>query len=559
MAEINLTDEQMSGLTEVLEKIKTSRAYQNYEKGVQAASKRAQSLAGEGDVFAKIGTALKEEKFPDYLKDLAKGQQKVQLALQAELKQKKLHGLLKNEELSDAVYGELYIETGTLDKYLGKSAQEETMSEEVKEENSAEASTQQEEVDTNQAQVEETGDSSDAPTEEENNVEMFDFPDYGEDFYNSDAFKDLKIEGKQITKEQKEKIEALYEEFRKQNEGAEGNQSQEGTENAAGEKDDKSQDGNDEALKIDDNDNQEVQTNGNEDWIEEYNQKLAAYAAANNNTWTRDTAPDEDGHPVVGLKGSFGNGVDVHYKAKNHLSVQTPKDVAPTADHFKEIVELAKDQKQKINLGTISRPEFRAALIEACAKGGVEMQNLNDDDLELYNSFKQNTQDDTNQDKEIRAAEVKDTDENGNPLYKLSPRMAEGWLAMYRNKAQKPSFEGEIQTMEKQLAVGAYKVTGEEKVRAQLLMMKYVNAMNKGDKEQAETCVTALQKYGLDNISREAEGGKDVITGKPYAERSEEEKSKIDEANKKVLPEKAQQYDAALIRQMMDRKNHTLQ
>lgn len=551
MAEINLTDEQIAGLAEVLEKIKTSRAYQNYEKGVQAASKRAQSLAGDGDVFAKIGTALKTGKFPDYLKDLAKGQQKVQLALQAELKQKKLHGLLKNEELSDAVYGELYIGTGTLDKYLGKSTQEETMSEEVKGENSATSTPKQEEIESTQAVPAEETNSS--PVAETNNTELFDFPDYGEDFYSSDAFKDLKIDGKQITKEQKEKIDALYEEFRKQKEG---NQPQEGTEASKG---DKSQDGNGEALQIDDNDDRQAQANGNEDWIEEYNQKLAAYAAANNNTWTRDTALDEDGHPVVGLKGSFGNGVDVHYKAKNHLSIQTPKDVTPTAEHFKEIVELAKDQKQKINLGNINRPEFRSALIEACAKGGVEMQNLNEDDLELYNSFKQTTQDNQNQNKEIRAAEVKDTDENGNPLYKLSPRMAEGWLTMYRNKAQKSSFESEIQTMEKQLAVGAYKVTGEEKVRAQLLMMKYVNSMNKGDKEQAETCVTALQKYGLDNINRETEDGKDVITGKPYAERNDEEKAKIEEATKKVLPEKAQQYDAALIREMMDRKNHTLQ
>ena len=553
MSEINLTDEQMVSLTEVLEKVKTSKAYQNYEKGVRAASKRAQNLAGEGDVFARIGTALKEEKFPDYLKDLAKGQQKVQLALQAELKQKKLHGLLKNEELNDAVYGELYVEAGTLDRYFGKSTQEEQMSEEVKEENVATA--QQEEVDTNQAQVEETGGNNDAAAEEGNDVELFDFPDYGEDFYNSDAFKDLKIEGKQITKEQKEKIEALYEEFRKQNESSEGNQPQEEAENGTA-----AQDDNSDALKIDDNANQEVQTNGNEDWIEEYNQKLAAYAAANNNTWTRDTALGEDGQPIAGLKGSFGNGVDVHYKAKNHLSIQTPKDVAPTADHFKEIIELAKDQKQKINLGTINRPEFRAALIEACAKGGVEMQNLNEEDLELYNSFKQAAKEDHNQDKEVRAAEVKDTDEKGDPIYKLSPRMAEGWLTMYRNKAQKPTFEGEIQTMEKQLAAGAYKVTGEEKARAQLLMMKYANSMNKGDKEQAETCVTALQRYGLDNISRGSEeGSKDVITGKPYSERTDEEKAKIDEATKKVLPEKAQQYDAALIRQVMDRKGQTLQ
>lgn len=556
-----MTDEQMADLTEVIEKIKTSKAYQNYEKGVQIASKRAQNLAGEGDVFAKIGTALKEDNFPDYLKDLAKGQQKVQSALQAELKQKKLHGLLKNEEFSDAVYGELYIEAGTLDKYFGKSTQEEQMTEEVKEGNSATADTQQEGVNANQAHTEEV-DKSQNSSAEGNNAELLDLPDYGEDFYNSDAFKNLKIEGKQITKEQKEKIDALYEEYRKQNEGAEGNQQQsEGAGNNTDTKGDKSQDGKDDALKIDDEDNQEVPTHGNEDWIEEYNQKLAAYAAANNNTWTRDTAPGEDGQPVVGLKGSFGNGVDVHYKAKNHLSVQTPKDVAPTADHFKEIVELAKDQKQKINLGTISRPEFRSALIEACAKGGVEMQNLNEDDLELYNSFKPKEATQEEQKKESKTE------------YKLNPLIAKGRLTEFSGKiysadhysqravnAGNDEIDGEIAKMEETLAKGWYKATGEDKAKAEILLKKYARAEFKKDREMMDICATALQRYGLDSISREPqENGAYVVKGKPYAERTDEEKAKIDEATKKALPEKSQQSDANLIRQVMDRKGQTLQ
>lgn len=32
-------------------------------------------------------------------------------------------------------------------------------------------------------------------------------------------------------------------------------------------------------------------------------------------------------------------------------------------------------------------PEFKAALIEACAKGGVEIQNLSEEDRAVYNGF----------------------------------------------------------------------------------------------------------------------------------------------------------------------------
>ena len=68
--------------------------------------------------------------------------------------------------------------------------------------------------------------------------------------------------------------------------------------------------------------------------------------------------------------------------------VETPENVAPTADHFKEIVALAKYEEQEIKLGPTMRPEFKAALIEACAKGGVEIHNLSNEDREIYNSFK---------------------------------------------------------------------------------------------------------------------------------------------------------------------------
>ena len=70
-------------------------------------------------------------------------------------------------------------------------------------------------------------------------------------------------------------------------------------------------------------------------------------------------------------------------------------------------------------------------------------------------------------------------------------------------------------------------------------MKKYAIAMNKDDKEMAENCVTALQCYGAERIDRvpdQAEGKYTVVEGKPYAERTDEEKARIDQAMAKALP-----------------------
>ena len=216
--------------------------------------------------------------------------------------------------------------------------------------------------------------------------ELYDFPDYGEEFYQTDAFKDLGISDKKITKEQKEKLEALYKKMNEEKEGAKNEGSAgkegEGDKEKEGEGDSKKK-----MLNIEENNGQGQENTDENAWIDEYDQKLSTYAAANNNTWERDTAADENGEQPQGLKGRFGNGVEAHYTSKDSLAVQTPKDVAPTADHFKEIVALAKDQEQIINLGSQMRSEFRAALIEACAKGGVEIFNLTSEEREVYNNL----------------------------------------------------------------------------------------------------------------------------------------------------------------------------
>ena len=377
---------------------------------------------------------------------------------------------------------------------------------------------------------------------------------YGAAFYNSKRMRGYNYQGgEMVTEDVLRQIEILYEEFLNNPEEEE----EEYTPKEGEEREETAQTPEEEAqltdssdyiaqrgLKKDDTENDSL-------WVLEYNESLARIGAANGNAWQRDTTLDAHGEPPVGLKGSFANGVKVHYTKRDKVSVTTAEHVAPAADHFKEVITLAKEHGQEIRLGTDMTSEFRNALIKACAEAGVGMQNLTSKDKELYDSLKPR--------EDIRAAEVKDTDEKGNPLYKLSPRMAEAWSVMYRAKAQSVTFPDEIKKVEQQLAAGAYKVTGEEKVRAQLLMMKYVQAMKNQEEKKAKDCVTALQRYGVDTIVRDPETKKDKVTGKAYDERTEKEKADIDRAMKKMLPEKAQKYDPALLRQLMEKKNHTLQ
>ncbi len=198
MTELNLSGPEIEQLMEVLGKVKKSKAYQNYEAGVRVVSKRAASLKGEGDAFARIGETLRSGKVPQFLSATAKGQKKVEETLLAELKQQKLHGLLKNEEFKDAVYREMYVEPGTIGQFLGIVSEEENMS-----------------------------DNNGNVTEEGNN-EMFDRPEYDSEFYESDAVKALNL-GDKLSAEDKEKLEALYKTY--QEGKANGGQSQQGEEN----------------------------------------------------------------------------------------------------------------------------------------------------------------------------------------------------------------------------------------------------------------------------------------------------------------------------------------
>ena len=441
-------------------------------------------------------------------------------------------------------------------------------------------------------------------------------PEYDDGFYNTDVFNNLGIkpgEDGKYSADQIKKIEEAHSQYAKSVGGKKkeeqqavagggsgpngpnnnGNSANNGGDGDKGKDGSQSPDGNDagnggdqgSAITVDQdaNDAKTKQPPVDEPWVVKYNEALTKWGKEHDNEWTRDNEPNEAGEYPVGLKGNFKDGTELHYTAKDKVSVKAPEGQEITADHFAAVIALAKENDQDLKLGATMSPAFKKALLEAAARDGVTIQGLSAEDQQLYDSFKpkepeqkepeqkepeQNQEPQAEQKKpeqkvEVQRKEVKDTDEHGDSLYKVSPTVVEGWMTMYRAKAASKLLDPMIANHEKLLAAGAYEVTGGEKARAQLLAMKYVQAMSKGDKEQADLCVTAMQRYGIDTVSRQSKtkdnNGRDTVTAKPYAERTDEEKAKINEAAEKMLPKKAQTYDPSVMRALAERQGQTLQ
>nr|QIM10613.1 hypothetical protein PlAlph_5050 [uncultured Alphaproteobacteria bacterium] len=86
-----------------------------------------------------------------------------------------------------------------------------------------------------------------------------------------------------------------------------------------------------------------------------------------------------------GLHAEFKDGTQLNFVAENHVSVKTPAE--PKAQNFDVVIALAKKNKKKVKLGENMTPEFRFALIEACAKANVQISNLSLEDLDSYMKF----------------------------------------------------------------------------------------------------------------------------------------------------------------------------
>lgn len=535
MAAISLNNEESQKLVDVIEKIKNSKAYKNYLAGVGLSLKRAASLKGEGDAFAKIGETLRSGKIPPFLNATAKGQQKVQDALFAELKQQKLHGVLKDEEFNDTIYRELYVKPGTLKKYLGISSQEEQMSE---------------------------NDSKTEPTAEEitgqkNWVEL---PKY----YDEEKFADLEIkivDGK-ISKEDLEKLE----EKRKSLE-SDGNGNQPGSQQTGdGQEGGESAGSGDGAIEVDGMEGEGPRTTEKEDpdWVKKYDEALTKYGRENGNEWVRDNEADENGERPAGLKGKFANGTEVHYTDKDKLSVKTPEGEKPNADHFKEIVALAKDNNQEIKLGTTMTPEFKAALIEACAKGGIEMQGLSAEDREVYDSFKpkeekqeekeENTEEDTS--KPVEKKEFLQDDyysyfrpDSAKVRYNMMERLAATPAKdiNFKEMSNKTALDEKIASLQKAGAI----IGKDSKESAELTLAEYAKlsvaaakgGLDEGGKEKLADLEKALGRYNLNVHKENKDDGKGgsvtetVIEPKKMSERSREEQEDIKYAVLKLQPQ----------------------
>ena len=442
---------------------------------------------------------------------------------------------MKDAEFNDAIYRELYVKPGSLKDYLGISSQEEQMSE-----------------DKEQTEVENDVPAGSAAADNGND-NMVDLPDY----YDEEKFKDLEIkvvDGK-VSKADFEKLEKRHKEPEKEEndnqptspkteEGNEGDAAAAGSDGSS--------------IEVDGMDGNGPRTTENEDsdWVKKYDAALTRYGQENGNEWVRDNEADENGERPAGLKGKFANGTEVHYADKDKLSVKTPEGEKPNAGHFKEIIALARENGQDIKLGPTMTPEFKAALIEACAKGGVEIQNLSEEDRAVYNGFVP---------KEEKTEEKKEEKQEKETSYSVKSNVVQSCLGRYSRdldldfRNDTDEFENSLRKKEEELKSGVLEGDKEDALKAKILMMKYVEAEYDGDKDKQALYETALQRYGVDSIKRKPEnGGSFVVKTKPYGERTEEEKANINAAMEKAFPKK-QEMDPAVLAAMNEQKGQTLQ
>lgn len=545
MAEVNLTTEETDALLEVVDKVKVSRPYQNYMAGVRVNLERAASQKGEGDGFARIGEMLRNDKIPHYLNATTKGQKKVQNMLQAELKQRKLHGVLKDAEFNDAIYRELYVKPGSLKDYLGISSQEEQMSEDKK-----------------QTEVEDNVPAGNAAADNGND-NMVDLPGY----YDEEKFKDLEIkiaDGK-VSKADFEKLEKRHKELEKggNDDRQDSPKREEGNDGAAAA-------GDGSAIEVDGADGNGPRTAENEDpdWVKKYDAALTRYGQENGNEWIRDNEADENGERPAGLKGKFKNGTEVHYADKDKLSVKTPEGEKPNADHFKEIIALAKENGQDIKLGPTMTPEFKAALIEACAKGGVEIQNLSEEDRAAYNGFvpkeekkeenteqkEENTEEGTR--KPVEKKEFLQDDyysyfrpDSAKVRYNMMERLATTPAKdiNFKEMSNKTALDEKIASLQKAGAI----IGKDSKESAELTLAEYAKLsvvaakgeLDESGKEKLANLEKALGRYNLNVRKENKDDGKGgsvtetVIEPKKMSERPREEQEDIKYAVLKLQPQ----------------------
>lgn len=568
MAAKDLTSAEKEQLAEIVGQIKETKAYKNYQAGLSVNKRRLESSPGEGDAFAKAGEMIRSGKIPTWLHASAVGQTKVEKALQALLKEKKLHGLLKDGEFKDALYDELYVESGALNRFLINDGQE-AAAEAGQElaDNPGPADDHTAAADSNTKPQEEKMSEEKKQAEVKDNVpvdgaaadngndQMVDLPDY----YDEEKFKDLeiKIVNGKISKADNEKLEKRKKELEKggNNDQQDSPKKGESKDGAAAAPDNKAKEGDESekaanTMTVDQeaNDAKTKQPPVDEPWVVKYNEALTKWGKEHDNEWTRDNEPNEAGEYPVGLKGNFKDGTELHYTAKDKVSVKAPEGQEITADHFAAVIALAKENDQDLKLGATMSPAFKKALLEAAARDGVTIQGLSAEDQQLYDSFKP---------KEPEQKEPEQKQEPQAAPKQMSARMAQSYLGHYSADLQRDvidetdHFENDLKENESKIKTS--QGNDKDHYQTKVLLMKYVEAEYDGDADKQTLYATALQRFGIDSIKREpANNGSFVVTGKPYAERTDEEKAKINEAFEKAMPQKEQSAEKGSQEQTLD-------
>ena len=295
----------------------------------------------------------------------------------------------------------------------------------------------------------------------------------------------------------------------------------------------------------------EGDVNVDQEWIQRYEAIMKQYATDNQQEWVREEK-NEEGQPHEGLKGKIGE-AEYHFtapdKAKSNLA------------GIDGVVALAKETGQSLAYNEKWSDEFKAEVLKACQKHGVSIEGMPEQVQENTEEKEDTT---TPLSEEGKENPTSSSDKKKDVVvYSVNPKIATAKMADYSNKTRTPAYLNMLKTeveRERQLyAAGAYASSGknvEEKVAAEILMKSYAIAVKEGNKEVADNCALALQRYGVDGIARNPneENGKYTVTAKPYSERTDEEKAKINEALDKTLPKKSEQYDSTVWQKMVQTK-----
>lgn len=118
------------------------------------------------------------------------------------------------------------------------------------------------------------------------------------------------------------------------------------------------------------------------EWIKEYNEYLTKYGREHNNAWTRDAG--EDGQ----LCGHFEKGPSFVYDSPNKLNFGYKKDDKPMAEDFMGPLSLAKEKGQKLSWNSNISEASRKAIMEACAKVGLDIVGLNEAEQEKFDKMR---------------------------------------------------------------------------------------------------------------------------------------------------------------------------